>query len=191
MSSESGNREKAAKIPAVFLDKNSPNLLSEIHDFFLNHLGFGQFVFRMPDGTEVDRASNLRELEEKVSRLPEESLWFHARRNHFSNWLMARSEIGLASVFRSVQASEFSRAEDMRRYIVSSLHGLRRWRQKGVVAQFNTAYFDPDVSDFVKIGQGSLGGKARSLAFMSALLQEDPAFTKSTRTSPSKSPRPW
>jgi CheY-like chemotaxis protein len=176
MSSESGNREKAAKIPAVFLDKNSPNLLSEIHDFFLNHLGFGEFVFRMPDGKEVDRASNLRELEEKVSRLPEESLWFHARRNHFSNWLMARSEIGLASVFRSVQASEFSRAEDMRRYIVSSLHGLRRWRQKGVVAQFNTAYFDPDVSDFVKIGQGSLGGKARSLAFMSALLQEDPAI---------------
>jgi len=176
MSSESGNQEKAKKIPAVFLDKNSPNLLSEIHHFFLNHLGFGHFVFRMPDGTEVDRASNLRELEEKVARIPEESLWFHARRNHFSNWLMARSEIGLASAFRAVQASEFSSAEEMRRYIVSNLHGLRRWRQKGVVAQFNTAYFDPDVSDFVKIGQGSLGGKARSLAFMSALLQEDPAI---------------
>ncbi|MBS1236813.1 MAG: phosphoenolpyruvate synthase, partial [Deltaproteobacteria bacterium] len=176
MSSESGNREKAAKIPAVFLDKNSPNLLSEIHNFFLNHLGFGEFVFRMPDGKEVDRASNLRELEEKVARIPEESLWFHARRNHFSNWLMARSEIGLASAFRAVQASEFSSAEEMRQYIVSHLHGLRRWRQKGVVAQFNTAYFDPDVSDFVKIGQGSLGGKARSLAFMSALLQEDPAI---------------
>jgi hypothetical protein len=176
MSSESGNREKAAKIPAVFLDKNSPNLLSEIHHFFLSHLGFGHFVFRMPDGTEVDRASNLRELEEKVALIPEESLWFHARRNHFSNWLMARSEIGLASAFRAVQASEFSSAEEMRQYIVSNLHGLRRWRQKGVVAQFNTSYFDPDVSDFVKIGQGSLGGKARSLAFMSALLQEDPAI---------------
>ena len=89
---------------------------------------------------------------------------------------MARSEIGLASAFREVQASEFSSAEEMREYIVSNLHGLRRWRQKGVVAQFNTSYFDPDVSDFVKIGQGSLGGKARSLAFMSALLQEDPAI---------------
>jgi hypothetical protein len=176
MSSESGNQEKARQIPAVFLDKNSPNLLSEIHHFFLSHLGFGHFVFRMPDGTEVDQASNLRELEEKVARIPEESLWHHARRNHFSNWLMARSEIGLASAFRAVQASEFSSAEEMRRYIVSHLHGLRRWRQKGVVAQFNTAYFDPDVSDFVKIGQGSLGGKARSLAFMAALLQEDPAI---------------
>jgi len=176
MSSESGNQEKASKIPAVFLDKNSPNLLSEIHHFFMSHLGFGHFIFRMPDGTEVDRASNLRELEEKAARIPEESLWFHARRNHFSNWLMARSEIGLASAFRAVQASEFSSAEEMRQYIVSHLHGLRRWRQKGVVAQFNTSHFDPDVSDFVKIGQGSLGGKARSLAFMSALLQEDPAI---------------
>jgi CheY-like chemotaxis protein len=176
MSSESGNEERARKIPAVFLDKNSPNLLSEIHHFFLNHLGFGHFIFRMPDGTEVDRASNLRELEEKVEQIPDESLWYHARRNHFSNWLMARSEIGLASAFRAVQASEFSSAQEMREYIVSHLHGLRRWRQKGVVAQFNRTYFDPDVSDFVKIGQGSLGGKARSLAFMSALLQEDPAI---------------
>ena len=176
MSSESRNREKAAIIPAVFLDKNSPNLLSEIHHFFLNHLGFGHFIFRMSDGTEVDRASNLRELEEKVEQIPEDSLWYHARRNHFSNWLMARSEIGLASAFRAVQASEFSSAQEMREYIVSHLHGLRRWRQKGVVAQFNKSYFDPDVSDFVKIGQGSLGGKARSLAFMSALLQEDPAI---------------
>jgi len=176
MSSESGNQEKAGKIPAVFLDKNSPNLLPEIHKFFLGHLGFGHFIFRMPDGTEVDRASNLRELEEKAAQIPEDSLWYHAKRNHFSNWLMARSEIGLASAFRAVQASEFSSAEEMREYIVSNLHGLRRWRQKGVVAQFNKSYFDPDVSDFVKIGQGSLGGKARSLAFMSALLQEDPAI---------------
>src|SRR5512136_108996 len=176
MSSESGNQEKARQIPAVFLDKNSPNLLSEIHHFFLSHLGFGHFVFRMPDGTEVDQASNLRELEEKVARIPEESLWHHARRNHFSNWLMARSEIGLASAFRAVQASDFSTAQEMREYIVSHLHGLRRWRQKGVVARFNRAYYDPDVSDFVKIGEGSLGGKARSLAFMSALLQEDPAI---------------
>ena len=176
MSSDSGNWERAKRIPAVFLDKNAPHLLSEVHHFFMNHLGFGDFVFRMPDGQEVDRASTLQELEEKVARIPEESLWHHARRNHFSNWLMARSEIGLASTFRKVQASEFSNTEEMRQYIVSSLQGLRRWRQKGVVAHFNPASFDPNVSDFVKIGHGSLGGKARSLAFMSALLQEDPAI---------------
>ncbi|MGD2124782.1 MAG: PEP/pyruvate-binding domain-containing protein [Desulfobacteraceae bacterium] len=174
MSSDPKNRKKAGKIPAIFLDKNSPHLLRELHDFFMNYLGFGDFVFRMPDGSEVDRASNLRELEEKLNQIPDESLWFHAGRNHFSNWLMARSEIALASTFREVQASEFCDAGEMREYIVSNIHTLRKWRQKGVVAQFRASHFDPDVNDFVKIGQGSLGGKARGLAFMSALLQEDP-----------------
>jgi len=174
MSSDSKNREKAKNIPAIFLDKNSPNLLGELHDFFMNHLGFGDFVFRMPDGTEVARASNLRELEQKLAQIPEESLWYHARRNHFSSWLMARSEIALASTFREVDASEFWDAEEMRKYIISNIHTLRKWRQKGVVAQFRASSYDPDVNDFVKIGQGSLGGKARGLAFMSALLQEEP-----------------
>jgi hypothetical protein len=176
LSSDASNREKAGRIPAVFLDKNSPNLLAEIHDFFMNHLGFGDFVFRMPDGWEVGRASNLKELEEKVASVPDESLWYHATRNHFSNWIMARSEITLASAFRVVQASEFKDAAELRQYIASNIHALRRWRQKGVVTQFHARHFDSDVSDFGKIGQGSLGGKARSLAFMSALLQEDPAI---------------
>ncbi|MBN1102723.1 MAG: phosphoenolpyruvate synthase/pyruvate phosphate dikinase, partial [Deltaproteobacteria bacterium] len=176
LSSDPVNKPKAEAIPAVFLDKNSPNILSEIHDFFMNHLGFGDFVFRMPDGRELARASNLGELEEKLTWVPEDSLWYHARRNHFSNWIMARSEIALASAFRAVQASEFESAEEMRQYAVTNIHALRKWRQKGVVAQFHPLQFDPDVSDFVKIGQGSLGGKARSLAFVSALLQENPAI---------------
>jgi len=179
MSSESRNAEKARKIPAVFLDKNSPNLLAELHDFFMGHLGFGDFIFRLPDGTMIDRASNIRELEDKVAIIPEESLWYHARRNHFSNWLMARSEIALASTFRKVQASEFDEASEMRQYIISHLRALRRWRQKGLVAQFRVSSFDPGVSDFVKIGQGSLGGKARGLAFMSARIQEDPKILRS------------
>jgi hypothetical protein len=174
LSSEPKNREKADRIPAVFLDKNSPNLLSEIHDFFMTHLGFGDFVFRMPGGTEIDRAPDLRTLESKVSQIPDESLLYHAKRNHFSNWIMARSEITLASKFREVQASEFSDADELRQYIVSNIHALRKWRQKGVVAQFQAHNFDPDINDFLKIGHGSLGGKARSLAFMSALLQENP-----------------
>jgi CheY-like chemotaxis protein len=174
MSANPKNREKAERVPAFFLDKSAPNLLGELHDFFIHHLGFGDFVFRLPDGREVDRASNLRELEEKVGQIPEESLWYHAKRNHFSNWLMARSEIALASTFREVQASEFYDAQEMREYIISNLHTLRRWRQKGLVAQFRASSYDPDVSDFVKIGQGSLGGKARGLAFMSSLIQEEP-----------------
>ena len=170
LSSDAGRRESAEQIPAVFLDKNSPELLNEIHAYFLNHLGFGDFVTRLPDGTEVGRASDLRSLEHLVAEIPEASLCYHAEHNHFSNWLMGRSEIGLASAFRAVQAADFTDPAEMRRYIVSSIHALRIWRQKGVVAQFKTSTFDAGVMDFVKSGRGSLGGKARGLAYMSTLL---------------------
>ncbi|MEW6672672.1 MAG: PEP/pyruvate-binding domain-containing protein [Thermodesulfobacteriota bacterium] len=176
LSSDPLNRRKAEEIPAVFIDKNSPNLPAELHEFFLSHLGFGDFVFRMPDGREIGRASDLHSLEVQVTRIPEESLWYHAGRNHFSNWIMARSEIALASQFRAVQASEFDSPDELRRYLVSNIRRLRQWRQKGVVSQFRGDRFDADIMEFVKIGQGSMGGKGRSLAFMSGLLQHQSAI---------------
>ncbi len=172
LSSEPENRGKAYEIPAEFLDKNSSNLLDELHEFFLIHLGFGDFVFRMPNGVEIDRATNLRELQEKVLQIPDECLWSHAKRNNFSNWIMSRSEISLGSTFRDVKPHDFSDAEELRHFISTSIRDLRKWRQKGVVVQFKADHFDPYIRDFVKIGEGSLGGKGRSLAFMSAMLQE-------------------
>jgi DNA-binding NarL/FixJ family response regulator len=176
LSSDPKNIKISEEIPAIFLDKNSSNILAGLHEFLMNHLGFGDFVFRTSDGIEIDRASNLHELEIKVTRIPEESLLYHAKQNHFSNWIMARSEIGLASKLRSIKVSDFNNAEELRYYIISNIHTLRKWRQKGIVAQFQSSHFDPDIMDFVKIGQGSLGGKARSLAFMSAILQENPSI---------------
>lgn len=173
MSSDPENREKAAQIPAVFLDKNSPSLLNELHNFFLEHLGFGDFVFRKPDNSEIDRASSLRMLQEKIARVPDDCLCFHAERNHFSNWIMARSEIGLASHFREVDACEFGCPGEIREYLISNIRALRKMRQKGVVAQFRADTFDAAIMDFVKIGTGSLGGKARGLAFMSAMLHNN------------------
>ncbi len=172
LSSESKNRGKAASLPAVFLDKNSPNLLTELHDFFLKHLGFGDFVFRMPDGTEIDRAVDLRSLELKIREIPDDSLMYHARRNHFSSWIMGRSEITLASCFRQVSVSEFLRPDDLREFLATNIHTLRKMRQKGVVAQFKGSTYDVDIMDFVKVGQGSIGGKARGLAFMSTMLHD-------------------
>ncbi|MFH1982200.1 MAG: PEP/pyruvate-binding domain-containing protein [Pseudomonadota bacterium] len=172
LSANPENAGRAAAVPAVFLDKNAPHLLAEIHAFFLSHLGFGDFVFRLPDGTETARAANLRELQERIAEVPEASLLYHARRNHFSNWIMGRSEIALASVFRTVHVEAFENIAGMRRYLIDNIRALRRLRQKGVVAQFKGAHYDPEVMDFVRIGSGSLGGKARSLAFMSAMLQE-------------------
>ncbi|WP_319407760.1 PEP/pyruvate-binding domain-containing protein [uncultured Desulfosarcina sp.] len=173
LSSEPGNRNLAMRIPAVFLDKNSPHLLSELHDFFMNDLGFGDFIFRKPDGTEIARAADLRSLQAQLPRIPDESLWYHARRNHFSSWIMGRSEIALASKFREVKASDFNDAESLRGYIISSINDMRKWQQKGVVAKFNKKSFDAEIMDFVKIGHGSLGGKARGLAFMAALLHQN------------------
>ncbi len=92
---------------------------------------------------------------------------------------MARSEFALASTFREVQASAFQNTADLRRYIVTGLHTVRKLQQKGVVAQFRAQNFDADIMDFVKIGDGSLGGKARGLAFMSALLHQNPALQTS------------
>ena len=173
VSSQPENKEKADKISAGFLDKNSTDLLSGMHDFFQTDLGFGDFVFRLPNGQEVDRASDLRALGAKLATIPAESLCYHAVRNHFSKWIMSRSEISLGTQIRDVQSSDFTSVEEMREFVISNIQTLRKWQQKGVVARFNPNNYDADINDFAKIGQGSLGGKARSLAFMSVLLHQD------------------
>ena len=170
-SSEPSNREKAAQVSAEFIDKNSPSLVSEIRQFFLKRLGFGDFVFRMPNGAEVARVSNRRSLEKILPSIPDDSFVYHWSRNDFSRWLFARTETVLASRLRPVTAEDFeSNVEEMRDFLISSLRARRRRRQKGVVVDFDTNEFDPDM-DFLKIGKGSLGGKARGLAFISTLLQ--------------------
>lgn len=173
LSSEPENREPAEAIPAVFLDKNASNLMEEIHQFFLTHLGFGDFVFRTPNGREIDRARDLRELAEKVAEIPDESLRYHADRNHFSNWIMSRSEIGLASRLGEKHTDDFDSLDAVRRYIISNVQALRVWRQRGVVARFSRETFDGKIMEFVRLGEGSLGGKARGLAFMLGMLNED------------------
>lgn len=173
LSSESGNREQAEAIPAVFLDKNDPDVHEEINDFFLQHLGFGDFVFRLPDGTEVGRAKDLADFEKKIPLVPEESLIYHGERNHFSNWLMARSEVGVASMLRELKVSDFGDIKEMKEFLITCVHDLRTARQQGVIARFSAQGFDAETMDFVKVGAGSLGGKARGLAFMAHLLARE------------------
>jgi CheY-like chemotaxis protein len=175
MSSEAHNAAKAADIPAVFVDKNSPTLLSDVQSFFLNHLGFGDFVFRSPEGTEIARAHNLRTLEKTLQTIPDDSFAHHSNRNDFSRWLFARSEIELATRVRPVRENDFSDLESHRRFLVSVIHERRMQRQAGVVVDFDPKAFDED-SEFLKIGTGSLGGKARALSFASALLRRYPAL---------------
>ncbi len=171
LSSESQNRSRAEAIPAVYIHKSSPLVVDELHSFFMDHLGFGDFVFRLPDKAEICRANSIREFEEMLKVIPEASLRYHASRNHFSNWIMARSEVALARRLHKDYISRIEKTEDMRADLVFKVHALRRLRQQGIVARFAADSYDPEIMDFVKIGDGSVGGKARGLAFMWARLQ--------------------
>ena len=169
-SSESSNAAKATTIPAVFVDKNSPTLIAEVRSFFMEQLGFGDFIFRKPDGSEIARASDLRSFERCIQEIPEDSFVHHTSRNDLSRWLFARTEINLASRVRPIREEDFTSVESHRQHLVSIIHARRRQRQKGVVVNFEADGFDLD-TEFFKIGKGSLGGKARGLAFVSNLLQ--------------------
>jgi hypothetical protein len=135
----------------------------------IESLSFGDFVFRRSDGTEVDRAGDLKTLEEKLGTVPGESLAFHGERNHFSNWLKARTEFALAERLRPRKVSEFATDEDLRRNLIESIAAYRREQGRDLIADFDRETFDAS-GDFYRLGGGSLGGKARGLAFIRQLL---------------------
>ena len=162
-------KEKAYAIGAAFIHKRSPRLLHELREFMLNNFGFGDFVFQTKDGKEVGRASNLKELEIELRRIPDESLLYHSERNHFSKWLKARTEFWLAHQLRPHKVSDFDSAEGLRQKLYTSLIEYKQYRQRGVITDFNKDSFDPKNS-FARIGSGSLGGKARGLGFINQLI---------------------
>ena len=156
---------------ASFLLKDSPTLLHDLRRFMIDHFGFGDFIFRMPDGTEVARAHDLKTLEEELRTVPGASLAYHAERNHFSKWLKARTEFAVAHSLRPRRMSDFPTVEHLREELIRSIQDYREKRSRGVIADFDRATFDPGAS-FSRIGGGSLGGKARGLAFVNYLLSE-------------------
>jgi len=170
-SSRPESAELARAAGADFLLKGSPLLLRELRRFMLENFGFGDFEFRVPGGAVVARASDLKGLEEQLQVVPAESIAYHAERNHFSKWLKARTEFELAGELRPRKAEDFPSVEELRRSLVGSLAAYRRERSQTAVADFDRETFDLS-SDFYRIGGGSLGGKARGLAFMRRLLAE-------------------
>jgi CheY-like chemotaxis protein len=169
-SSRPENAALAAAVPAAFLLKGSATLLHELQHFMIENFGFGDFVFRLPDGTIVSRARDLRTLEAELHQVPAASLAYHGERNHFSIWLKARTEFALAHRLRPRKVSDFASIEDLRRILIDAIHDYRR-RRRGVVADFARDTFDP-ASSFCRLGSGSLGGKGRSLAFLMFLHDE-------------------
>ncbi|WP_022666564.1 PEP/pyruvate-binding domain-containing protein [Desulfospira joergensenii] len=177
LSTEERAREKADQIPAVFINKTSSNLNDQIKSFFAGSLGFGAFIFRMPNGEEIARASDLRAIEKIIMEIPDEAIVRHARNNDFSRWLMARSEIDFALSLKTYSIDDFSDPNALKRFLVDSLRTRRRGTRQGHVIDFDSKKFDPD-TDFMKIGTGSLGGKARGLAFMAWQIKRDDSLSR-------------
>jgi CheY-like chemotaxis protein len=156
-----------------FLQKRSPTLLGDLRNILTEEMGFGDFVFRMPDGvTEVARAADLNALETLLQTVPEESLAFHGQRNHFSHWLMARTEFALAQRLRPRAVSDFCSLRDLRRDLIDSIAEYRREQSQVLIGEFNPATFQAAENFFLQIGGGSLGGKARGLAFIRHILRQ-------------------
>ena len=165
------NEELAKTIGSSFLLKDSPTLLEDLRKLMVRYFSFGDFIFRTEDGNVVGTASNLSELEEQLEKVPEESIVFHASRNHFSNWLKARTEFWLAHQLRPKKVTDFDSNLELRRLLIDSVREFRKSRQIGVISDFNKESFDSKTS-FARIGGGSLGGKARGLGFVNRLLSD-------------------
>ncbi len=171
LSNVKDNQHLAEKLGASFVLKDTPSLMNEVQQFMVYHFQFGDFIFRMPDGTEVGRATDMKTLEEMLRIVPEESIRYHADRNHFSGWLKARTEFWLADKIRPRKVTDFSSVEGLRKNLVKSLHHYRNLCQRGIVATFSKDMFGSE-TNFARIGGGSLGGKARGLGFVNMLMDD-------------------
>ncbi len=168
-SSNSDNRDKAYLMGLDFLNKYSNNMLQELQNFILKNFGFGDFIFRNQSGSEIGRAANLHEFRKMIDIIPDESLKYHAGNNHISIWLRARTEFDTAEKLRPKKISDFMDINGLRNFIRKEIHNLLTKNQYGVITDFGQVTFDSENS-FVRLGSGSLGGKARGLAFLNALM---------------------
>ncbi|HTA25460.1 MAG TPA: DUF5752 family protein [Terriglobales bacterium] len=172
-SSRTEFRARANAEGCSFLRKRSPTLLRDLRRLLTEHLGFGDFVFRLPNHAEVARARDLNELEARLGEVPEESIAYHSERNHFSRWLRARTEFALAQKLRPRKVSDFSTLEDLRHDLIDSIADYRSEQSQVLIGDFNPATFKAGEHYFLRIGGGSLGGKARGLAFVRHLLHNN------------------
>ena len=159
----------ATAIDSGFLNKNSYTLGSELSSFFYDSLGFGDFIFRDERGSEIDRARNMEELQAKLRTVPVESLVYHASRNHFSAWIMARGEVQVAKVLALSRISDYRNPEEMRSFLINVGDYVQRMKTLGKVIPL-TESTPKDEPNILRMAQGSMGGKGRGVAFIHSLL---------------------
>lgn len=177
-SSQTDFREAAEELGAGFIAKNSKTLMAELGDFIRREFAFGDFIFKDPEtGEEVGRAKDLRQMQEMIASIPDDAFEYHTSQNHLSKWLYSRGLFPLAASIRQYDASHFDTIEAHRRSIVGAIRDYRTLLGQGVIARFDAATYT-DAIAFARIGEGSIGGKARGLAFMNAMLIKHHQYDK-------------
>ena len=177
-SSEVQNREKAWAEGFDFLDKNSKKFNVDLRKMIEEHLGFGDFVFRDPEThEEVARVKTLKELQDNIFKIPHDSLMHHIRRNHMSRWLCARAIFPVSQFLKHVTWHKLQDVDAHRQIIFDAIVQYRRMKNIGVVAVFDRLKFDR-YAHFARIGEGSLGGKGRGLAFLDNIIKRHPELNQ-------------
>ena len=175
-SSEASNREFATHIHAQFVDKNSKKMNLDLRQAVSEHFGFGDFVFRDPKTKEeVARVHNLKDLQNAIFSIPADSLLYHIGRNHVSRWLYSRAIFPVAEFLKQITWESLQDIDAHRQIIFEAIVKYRKMKNQGVVAVFQRDRFDR-YSHFARIGDGSLGGKGRGLAFIDNMVKRHPEF---------------
>lgn len=173
-SSESENRELVKDFGGVFLDKNSKKLPVDLGKAITDNFGFGDFIIRNPETQEeILRIKNLKELQKRIFEIPDESLLYHARRNDISRWLYSRAMFPIAEVLKEHRTKDNSDVPSLKSLVFDLIVKYRKMKNRGVVAEFQKDRFD-HYSNFARIGQGSMGGKGRGLAFIDTIIKRHP-----------------
>ncbi len=177
-SSESCNRAKAEAEGFRFVDKNSKKMSLDLRRLMEEHMGFGDFVFRDPRShEEILRIHSLKELQDNIFKIPNDSMLYHISRNHMSRWLSARAIFPVSAFLKDVTWNKLQDVDAHRQIIYDAIVQYRHLKNQGVVAVFDRKKFDR-FSHFARIGEGSLGGKGRGLAFLDNIIKRHPDFNQ-------------
>lgn len=177
-SSDEKNREAAYLLNADFVNKNSKTLMLELREKITDNFGFGDFVFNNPTtGEEEARIQNLRGLQDSLFKISDEALLYHVSRNNISRWLYSRAMFPLAEFLKHINVDSYPgyNLQKVREIIFDAIVNYRKVKNKGIVAVFQRDRFD-QYSNFARIGDGSLGGKGRGLAFIDAMIKRNDSF---------------
>ena len=177
-SSETENAEKAEKLGFRFIDKNSKKMNIDLRNIMAEHMGFGDFIFRDPKThEEIRRIRNLKELQDNIFSIPNDSMLYHLSRNHVSRWLCARAIFPVSEFLKTVTLEKLRDVDLHRQIIFDAIVQYRHMKNVGTVAVFKRDRFDA-YSHFARIGDGSLGGKGRGLAFLDNIIKTHPEFNE-------------